>query len=275
MQRRAVAGYAVLFLVLAGGAYATLAAAAPPSIAFDDPAHELEQGDSLTVDGRTYTVTSVSTEESGGGGHGGGGGVTHTATFEWTNDSARYTESWSPGDEITYDGTTYVVGLENDTRPPAVALREVLPEDVETVESDGNTSVVVDRNGSRVLVPLSAYEGVNRQRFAVGETFAYDGDDVTVEAVTTESARLAWTAPRSNEVEAGHHDNVTLNGRTYLAHFPNDDTVQLVTDFGSFRQQRDTVEAFERRTSGLWGVSILGGASFALVVLLAFLPRKE
>jgi hypothetical protein len=277
MQRRAVAGYAGLFLLLAVGAYAMLAVTPAPVIAFDDPAHDVSMGEELTVDGRTYTVATIEST-GGGGGHGGGGGGSLAATLEWTNESARYTESWAAGDELEteVDGTTYtVVRLANDTEPRAVELREPLTDDVTTKEVNGTTYVVQGDAGDPTLTPLSEYDGVDRRRIEVGETFDYGENRATLEAVAGDSARVAWTAPRTTEVEATQHANVTLNGRQFVAHFPNNESLQLVADYGEFQSQEATVHGYETRANGFKGITILGAVTAVLLFGLAYLPTRR
>jgi hypothetical protein len=275
MQRRAVAGYAGLFLLLAIGAYAMLAVTPAPVIAFDDPAHDVSMGQELTVDGRTYTVSTLEST-GGGGGHGGGGSL--AATLEWTNDTARYTESWAAGDELEtkVDNSTYtIVRLANDTDPRAVELREPLPDAVTTEEINGTTYVVQGDDEAPTLTPLSEYDGVDRRRIEVGETFDYGEHRATLEAVPGDSARVAWTAPRTTEIEVTHHANVTLNGRQFVAHFPNNESLQLVADYGEFQAQQATVNDYEARANGFKGVTILGAFTAMLLFGLAYLPTRR
>jgi hypothetical protein len=92
MQRRATAAYVALFLVLAAGSYGFIAVAEPPEESMDagNAAFTLQQGDSLTVNGRTYTASSVQPPSSGSEG---------SATFTWENESAPYSEVWGPGED--------------------------------------------------------------------------------------------------------------------------------------------------------------------------------
>jgi hypothetical protein len=275
MQRRAAAAYIVLFLVLAAGAYATLGAAHAPTVSIQNPDAELRTGETITVGDREYTVTNVEASESSGDGHG-GGETTYEAAFEWTNESARFTESWAAGDEVEYDNGTYTVVLANATDPDQFTLRGQLGDDTPTYERDGTTYVVVNESdGREEAVPLSEYEGVERISFSEGDSIAYDGNEATIAVVTNESATIAWIAPETNEVTVEQHGNVTLNAETYLAHFPEDNRVQLTQNFQSFEAQQHRIETFQERMNGLRGVMILSAVAIVLLSALAFLPVRE
>jgi hypothetical protein len=115
MQRRAAAVYLVLFVVLAGGAYAYIeVGTTQPEISIDGPTYE--QGDTLSVDGRTYTVSTLEAEASsgGGGGHGGGGGgFTRVGELTWFNDSNIASATIENDSTIEYQGT-YRVSIADD-----------------------------------------------------------------------------------------------------------------------------------------------------------------
>ncbi|MFC7239320.1 hypothetical protein ACFQS4_14010 [Saliphagus sp. GCM10025317] len=59
MQLRAGIVYAVLFMVVAAGAYAVIATAESPQVTIDeaDADYQLEQGDEITIEDRTYNVS--------------------------------------------------------------------------------------------------------------------------------------------------------------------------------------------------------------------------
>jgi hypothetical protein len=275
MQRRAAAAYIVLFLVLAAGAYATLGSAHAPTVSIQNPDAELRNGGTVTVGDREYTVTNVAASESEGDGHGGGGETTYEATFAWTNDSARFSETWAAGDEVDYGNATYTVVLANVSDPETVTLRGQLGE-VPTYERDGTTYVVVNESdGREESVPLEEYEGVERIELSEGESITYDGNDATVATVTNESVTVAWIASETTEVSVEQHGNVTLNDETYLAHFPNGNQVQLTQDFQSFEQQEHRISTFHERMNGLRGVIILSAIAIFLLAALAFLPVRE
>ncbi|QLG60952.1 hypothetical protein [Halorarum salinum] len=112
MQRRAAAIYVAFFLVVGAVSFSLIATASAPELSFENPEHELGQGDTFTVDGTEYTVASIDAEMSGGGGggHGGGGGAAleRSATLNATDESGNTTEV-SVDDEanVTLGETTY------------------------------------------------------------------------------------------------------------------------------------------------------------------------
>jgi hypothetical protein len=276
MQRRAAAAYIVLFLVLAAGAYATLAAAHAPTVTIQDPAATLETGDTITAGDRQYSLTAVEASESGGGDHGGGAETTFEATFAWTNETARFTETWSAGADVEYENATYSLVLSNRTDSDTAMLRGQLPDDVPTYDRDGTTYVVVNDTGDREeSVPLSEYAGVERIELSVGDSITYEGNDATVETVATDSVTISWRAPETTEVTVGQHGNVTLRDETYLAHFPAENSVQLTQDFRSFEAQQHRIDRFHERMNGLRGVIILSAIAIVLLAALAFLPVRE
>lgn len=283
MQRRAAAGYVLLFLVLAAGAYAMVAATSAPPVTVENPDYDLAAGDELTVQGRTYTVESVSAEEQEGDGHGGGGGVTYAATLAWTNDSARYTAEWDADDEVAFAavdflGTrlngSYTVLVPNVTGDPTEATLREAPEDLETREIDGVTYVETRAaNGSLQLTPIDQYEPLQRVTVTEGSV-DYLGNETEV-TVTNESVRLAWTAPRSETVDLAQAQNTTLNGQRLFVYFPSGDRVYLTQDTSSYRESVQANDRYNERRNGLWGITLLGGVTAVLLTALAFLPRKD
>ncbi len=88
MQFRAGILYAVLFVVVAAGAYGVIATASSPSVTADDVEadHTIEEeGQDLEVDGQTFNVSTLS-EGSG--------------TVEYVNESAILEVEWSNGDTV-------------------------------------------------------------------------------------------------------------------------------------------------------------------------------
>ena len=82
MQRRAVAVYVALFVLIGVASYTLMVTAEQPQVAVENPNFQLSSGDGFTVDGQSYTAATVEevTEE---GGH--GSTSTHReATLEWT-----------------------------------------------------------------------------------------------------------------------------------------------------------------------------------------------
>jgi len=285
MQRRAAAGYVTLFLVLAAGAYGVIAVSAAPTATVEDPDYRLVEGDTLTLDGRTYTVQSV-TVETEDDDHG-GSSVVHAATLARTNDSARYTETWPAGDTTDLDRTfqgarlngTYSVLVPNVSEPTEATLR-AMPDNLATTERDGVTYVEIEQeDGSVRQVPIDQYDDL--QRVTVTEGTVDDrGNETTVE-VTADGVTLSWTAPRTETVDLAQTQNVTLGGQRYFTFFPSDDPdaaspeVLLTTDAADYRDQLAQAQRHHERTNGLWGIALVSVVAAVLLVVLAFLPRKD
>lgn len=289
MQRRAAAIYAVVFVLIGTASYTLIATAERPHVSFEDPDYELEENDTFQVDGRTYTVTTVSAETSGGGGggHGGGGGeeVTFSGELEWTNESARHTETWDDGATVTIGGEEYVVRTPNASDPSSFVLEQpqnrstILQNDPaadnETVTRNGEEFVVVTENDTSRLVPADEYfTEPERAQVGEGDRLRYADNDTTVEDVTNTSVALAWTAPKTNTVELANEANVTLSGQQYFVYFPDEETVLLESDYSVYQAEVDKIDQFTEHRNGLWGVTSLSGAVVVLLIGMAFLPSR-
>lgn len=264
MQRRAVVISVAFFLVISAGSYALIETTHEPAITVDEANvdHRLQQGESISVDGKTFTFTKV------------GGG---SATAEHTNDSYRYTETLEAGQQVTYEGDEYNVTIPNESDPSQFTLREVQTVDKPTVTVNGSVYVVVEENGgdNRTLVPRDEYlPEPETHTFAEGDTFGYQNNSTTVASVDAESVTLTWVGSRTTSVSFAEGQNATLNGKTYLATFPNDKVVILTDDFGAYQQEVKNQHYFKERTDGLWGVSIISALAAVLLVMLGFLPSR-
>jgi hypothetical protein len=283
MQRRAAAIFAAFFLLVGAGSYTLIATAQQPQVEFDDPAYELQQNDTVELAGEQYNVSSISASAGSDG-----GGVTRSATISYVNESARYTATWENNSTVVLgeENTTYRVDIENGTDVSSFVLREELNEsrilaedpqaDNRTVTRNGSRYVVLeDEGGNATLVPASEYfPEPSTQQFREGQTFRYQSNETTIANVTNSTATLAWTAPRTNSMEVSNHGNVTLGDRTYLAHFPDNSTLQLTQDFEGLRAQNDRIDQFTLNENGLWGVFIVSVAGAIFVLMLAFLPSR-
>jgi hypothetical protein len=287
MQRRAAAIYVAIFLVVGGASYALVATAERPHVQFDQPEQRLTQGDQFSVDGRQYTVASVTAEAaSGGGGHGGGGGgVTHAATLEWTNDSAQYTETWEHDATVTLDGEQRRVLVPNESDPSTFTVETVQNRtailqsdpnaDNETVTRGGEEYVVVTENDTARLVPADEYfPEPERTEYSEGEQFDYSGNQTTVGNVTSAGVPLTWTAPRTNQVELAQATNVTLNGQQYFTYFPDNSTVLLESDYSVYDRQTEAIAQFDETRNGLRGIALLSGFLVVLLTGMAYLPSR-
>ena len=263
MQRRAAAVYAALFVVVAAGAYGMVGVAQEPVVSLDDPDYSLSSGDDLSIDGRTYTATVA----DGSG------------ELVWVEESVRVTESWDNGSTITFRGAEFTVLVDPAAR--AVDLVEVqsLPDDVTTVEDNGTTFVVVQRDGERVLVSQSEYLldrfGLPRtHRFTTGDSLEYEDRTVTLASVSDAAATIEWTADRENTVAVEDGANVTLNGRDFVAHFPDANTLELESDYGAYAREVRAVETYTDRVNGLWAVSLLSALTAVMLVGMAYMPSR-
>ncbi|QHS16758.1 hypothetical protein [Halopenitus persicus] len=282
MQRRAVAVYAVLF-VLVGAAAGTLTATADaPEVSFDNPAFEGGAGDSFEHNGTTYTVTEV-TEETEEGGHG-ATTTTLTGTVEW-NRTVEESATWANDSVVEYDGNDWRVVIDGDD-PDAVTLRDELDRtailendsaaDNETVQSDGEEYVVVrDENGSATLVPAGEYfpEPEERQ-LAEGETIEYDGHDATVENVTASEARLRWETVETASAGLSQQGTVTLGGTDFVVIFQDSSTVSLSSNMESYEAQLAEIDQFEQRMSGLTRVQWVSLGFVVFLIAFAFMPSR-
>ncbi|WP_313693250.1 hypothetical protein [Halorarum halobium] len=291
MQRRAAAVYVAFFLVVGAVSFSLIATASAPHFSVEDPEYTLEGGESFTVDGTQYNVQSIEAEMTGGGGggHGGGGGATleRSATLNWTNSSARYTQAWENGSTVTYDGDDWNVSIEPSADPSEVTLREaqnhtaILSEDPavenETTTVDGQVYVVqrAGENGSRELIPAEDYfPAPATQQFSEGDEVQFAGNETTVAAVSNTTVTLEWFAPQTNEIAVEDTANVSIGANTYFAHFPNNETLALTQDYGQYQAYQEQSTAFKTHSDGLWGVTLLSGLISVFVTGLAYLPSR-
>jgi hypothetical protein len=284
MQRRAAAAYIAFFLVIAAGSYAFIATADAPEVTISgDDVREIQEGDTVTVDDRTYTVTEVSAEVEEGDDHGGGGGLAYTIQFEWTNESARYTESWAANSTVEFDGQTRRVLVENDTNQfdlrwePTERFTPAWSDGVQYIDSD------LDRGGRQDVavtsyIANSSNESIQTIEFSEGDSFERNGNETTIASVTNTTVTLEWTAPKTNTVSVGNNQNVTLNGQPHVVHFENNDTVRLGQGAAAQERLQDafrTNDRFQDRINGVWGVTLGSSTTLVLLIALAFLPRKD
>lgn len=245
MQRRAAAMYFVFFLVLGAAAYSVVAIAEEPSIDLDGETYG--EGDTLTVAGQEYTVTSLESEEADGGDHGGGGGeTTFTGELTTRNESARQTAELENESEVTYEGGNYTVAIPNGTNVSSFDLQP-------SNDTEGE--------------PLT---------FSEGDEFQYDAENVTATVDTVESSTvtLAWTAPENETIELNEGANVTLGDQQYVVHFLDENTVQLSTQVEEYQEQIRAQETFAGRIGGLWWVTMLSIVAAILVIALAYMPVR-
>lgn len=284
MQRRAVAVFVTLLLVAGSLSLGLVVTAESPHL--DAEGRELQAGDSFTVGGQQYTVTAVEvSESSGGGGHGGGGGTTYEATFEWRVQDGDYIQTWENNSTVEFDGQTWRVLTAEGDNPETFTLRQQLDEQAilaedpdasnETVMHEGEEHVVVTENGSERLVPADEYfpEPETRE-YSEGDTFEYQGNETTVDGVSTSAVELHWTAPETYSATAGQFSNVTLSNQTFFVYFQSDSTILLSSDFQALNAYNQATQTYHHHTNGLWGVTILSGITAVLLVGMAYMPSR-
>jgi hypothetical protein len=255
MQRRAAAIYVALFIVIGAASYSLIATAQTPTVEFENPEYELAQGDQFQVGEQTYTVSSVS---DGSG------------ELQYTEESAEYTVTWENDSTQTVDDPTEFT-LREEINETAI-LQDDPAASEETVEQNGTRYVVL--NGSELVAAEEYFPEPETQSYAEGETIQYEGNTTTVDSVTTDAVELTWTAPRTNTVSVGDEANVTLSDQTYLAHFPDESTMQLTQDFESYNSQVADIDRFQTHVNGLWGISIVSFLTAVFMIGFAYLPSR-
>ena len=276
MQRRAVAVYVALFVLIGVASYTLMATAEQPQVTVDNPDFQLSSGDEFTIDGQSYTAATVEevTEE---GGH--GSTSTHmAATIEWTLAGVENTDEWAVGDTITVDEREWeVMGTTDST----VTVENVI--DREAIleadpAADNQTYSGEDGDFVRVsgeTVPVSEYFDPDEVTFSEGETVSYDGQQATVDSVTNESVTVSWTTDESNSQELGTGDTVTLgDNSTYTAYFTGSNTLELTEDAEAYEAAVAEQETFSQRVSGLRWVTFTAGFIAMLLIAFAFLPSR-
>ena len=266
MQRRAAAIYVALFVLIGAASYSLIATAQQPAVEFDDPARELTQGDTIDAAGQTYTVASVS--ETGG-------------ELRFTEESATYTATLENDSTQTVDDEEWRVVIEGE-EPTEVTLREEINEtailasdpaaSTETVEQNGTRYVVL--NNTRLVPAADYFPDPETRTYAEDDTLDYRGNVTTVGSVTADAAELTWTAPRTDTLALEHESNVTIGERTFFVYAPDGSTVQLVTDYGNYRQQTAAIDQFRTYRNGLWGVSIVSFLTAVFLIGFAYLPSR-
>jgi hypothetical protein len=147
MQRRAATVYAVLFLVIAAGAYSLVGVAESPTIDLDGETYT--ENESLSAGGYNYTFASVGDGQ---------------ATLSRVNESSVYTVTMANNTTVDFDNRTYRVDIPNTSDPEEFTLRQEfsLGENVTNITQDGTEYVVL--NGSddnRTLDPRDASSSAN------------------------------------------------------------------------------------------------------------------
>lgn len=276
MQRRAVAVYVALFVLIGVASYTLMVTAEQPQVTVDNPDFQLSSGEEFTADGQTYTAATVEevTEE---GSH--GSSTTYmSATLEWTVTGVENTDEWAEGDTVTVDEREWtVVSADSSTvTVEEVIDREAILEadsdaDNETYSRDGGEFVYVNDE----FVPVSDYFDPASTTFSQGESIPYDGQQVTIDSIDNGSVGLSWTTDESNSEELEAGDTLTLaDNSTYTAYFTDTDTVELTSDAEAYAAAVAEQETFSQRVSGLRWVTFTAGFIALLLIAFAFLPSR-
>lgn len=196
MQRRAAAVYFVLLVVISAGAYAYTGMADKPHV--DVPGETYGVGDTVTVDGRTYTVNAIGKTGGGGGGHG-GGDATVVGNLTWTDPGATYTATLSNNSTVSWQTVSW-----DDQRVESTTLANG------TTVGFNESSYVVALNGSadpgtvqlwKAGWPPAGTNASNATRpnvtFEQGGTISVTVDerpilDATITDVSADTATLSW-----------------------------------------------------------------------------------
>lgn len=297
MQRRATIVYASFFLLVAAGAFTALSVIEQPTVSIENPDYTLTTGQEFTIKGQSYNITDVTAQHSDGE-------LVRSATAEWTNSSAQYSETWKNNSTIMYQNSTYRVEIPNETNPNEAAVREVqnLSDNTTTVKQNGQRYVVSNESdGNKALVPVSDYK---RQQFGKADTrhltegadLQYHNNTTTIRNITRDGVTVGWTAPRTNTIELGETtaikttlirggtptkmqypaggSNVTINDETFTVHYPDNETLVLSSQANTYQQRLDEIDRTTERIAGIWGILILSVFAAALFVMFAFLPNK-
>lgn len=245
-----------------------------------------ENGSTVTVGGTDYQVVIAGGE----------------SPSEFTLDAGDSNQTYAVGDSLTYQGNQanvtqitssqvtvvwgepYRVLAESGDDPASFTFRQEfnvskrLAEDPavenETItRADGNRYVVYRDNGS--TQPLQEYlpEPETRQ-FSEGDRLQYRNNETTVANVSNESVILEWTAPRTNTVSLEEGGTTTLGGTEYVAHFPDNSTLELTSDLEGYNRETAAVATYHERMNGFWGISILSGLAAILLLAAAYLPSR-
>ncbi|MFQ3475432.1 hypothetical protein HKK80_04110 [Halonotius sp. F2-221B] len=278
MQRRAVAVYVALFVLIGVASYTLMVTAEQPQVTVDNPDFQLSSGEAFTVGGQTYTAATVEevTEE---GGH--GSSTTYmAATVEWTVTGVENTDEWAEGDTVTVDEREWTVV---DAGASTVTVEEVIDRtsilesdpaaDNETYSGDDGEFVLVD--GERVPAADYFEPSIDTVTFSQGESIPYDGQQATIDSVDNGSVGLSWMTNESNSQELEAGDTITLaDNSTYTAYFTGTDTVELTSDAEAYAAAVAEQETFSQRVTGLRWVTFTAGFIAMLLIAFAFLPSR-
>jgi len=283
-----VAVYVAFFVLIAAASYTLLATAEEPTITLDDPEYELSQNDTFSVGGQQYTVSAIEeTTEEQGGGHGSSPTevTVVTGTIESTQTDVEMSETWANESTVIIDNTEWTVLYDGEnatsfTFEEVVDRGAILENDPnvlnETQEVDGEEYVVDQSTGENELIPASEYfPAPNTQTAAIGDSFGYNNQTVTVDGIGADGVTVTWTEDQTNTQELSNEGMVELaDGNEYLVFFPDSSTVELTSDMTSYNAQVEAQNQFHERTTGFRWTTFTSLLFAMSLIAFAFLPSR-
>ncbi|MFD1570765.1 hypothetical protein [Halorubrum laminariae] len=278
-----MAVYAALFLLIAGVAGVLTATAESPEIALENPDFEVSEGDTIDVDGQTYTVAAISETEEGGGDHGGSATTVISGTLE-REYQTQMSETWANESTVTIDDTEWRVEITGED-PSGFTLVEVLDRQA-ILESDDNADnetdtredgeyVAVTEDGETTLVPADEYFPEPDERsLSTGDEIEYDGQTVTVDEVTPDQAVVVWEGTQTETIDVGQESMITIGETEFIANYPDASTLSLSTDIAAYEAQVEQRDQHQRYNNGLTRVIVLSILSTLLLAATAFVPSR-
>jgi plastocyanin len=171
MQRRVATIYFVFFLVMGASAYSVIALADAPTMELEG--EELSADDTLAVDNRVYTISTLEADE---------GEVTGELT--WTNESARFSESIANGTTLS----PVLLAFDGQAARHTATLANG-----DTIQFNGSTATVAVNVSMNQLQLLR--DGNITGTVGFNESFAYQGNTTTLYEIDDETVTLVWGEP--------------------------------------------------------------------------------
>lgn len=116
--------------------------------------------------------------------------------------------------------------------------------------------------------------------FNEGDSLTFEGTETTIGNITQTTVPLSWTDTRENEIDLSEGASLTLNEQPYFVHFPDASSVQIVDNstnatWDAYQSDLHTIDNYNERMAGLWGVAILAFLAAFIMVLGAYIPVKD
>lgn len=185
-------------------------------------------------------------------------------------------------------GNDYLVDIPNET---SLSSAELIAQQNATrllvLDTDVQNSFGTNPDGSEYVQYTNGTEVPPEQYLPdpevnvieVGDTLQYQGNETTVENITSERVLLTRMGSRTETVEFSEGSVTEVNGVSYLAHFPDDSTLQLVENttenYETYQAEQDSISKYNERKAGLWGVIILSTIAGVILLTVAYLPVKD